>query len=128
MTDARYEKLQQTLDARLCELERELDLKLRAVRGNNGYSGEMRAGLDTAETADADLQQDIGIAVLEMKVAALRGARDALGRFASGAYGCCADCGGEISEKRLKASPFAVRCGECEEACEISERRSRPAE
>ncbi len=51
MTDARYEKLQQTLDARLCELERELDLKLRAVRANNGYSGEMRAGLDTAETA-----------------------------------------------------------------------------
>jgi DnaK suppressor protein len=120
MTDARYEKLQQTLDARLCEFERELDLKLRAGRANNGYSGEMRAGLDTAETADADLQQDLGIAVLEMKVAALRGARDALVRFASGAYGYCAECGGEISEKRLKAFPFAVRCRECEEVCEIS--------
>jgi len=127
MTDARYEKLQQTLDARLCELERELDLKLRAVRANNGYSGEMRAGLDTAETADADLQQDIGIAVLEIKVAALRGARDALARLASGAYGHCAECGGEISEKRLKAFPFAVRCRECEDVYEIIERRSRQA-
>jgi DnaK suppressor protein len=127
MTDARYEQLHQTLDTRLRELERELDLKLRDVRANNGYGGEMRGGLDTAETADADLQQDIGIAVLEIKVAALRGARDALARLASGAYGHCAECGGEISEKRLKAFPFAVRCRECEDVYEIIERRSRQA-
>jgi DnaK suppressor protein len=125
MTDERYEQLQQMLEARLRELERELDRRLRAVRANNGYSGEMRAGLDTAGTADADLQQDLGIAVLEMKVAALRGARDALARLASGAYGYCAECGGQISEKRLKAYPFAVRCRECEEVGEIIERRSR---
>jgi DnaK suppressor protein len=123
MTDERYEQLQQMLEARLRELERELKLKLRDVRSNDGYGGEMRAGLDTAGTADADLQQDLGIAVLEMKLAALRGARDALARLASGAYGYCAECGGQISEKRLKAYPFAVRCRECEE--EIIERRSR---
>ena len=87
MTDARYEKLQETLDDRLCELERELDLKVRDVRSNDGCGGEVRGRLDTAETADADLQQDIGIAVLEMRLAALRGAREALARLASGAYG-----------------------------------------
>jgi hypothetical protein len=37
MPDARYEKLQQALDARLCEFELELDLKLRAVRASSGY-------------------------------------------------------------------------------------------
>jgi len=125
MTKARCEQLQQMLDARLRELERELGLKLADVRTNNGYGGEMRGGLDTAETADAHLQQDLGIAVLEMKVAALRGARDALARLASGAYGYCAECGGQISEKRLMAFPFAVRCRECEEVGEIIERRSR---
>jgi len=127
MTHARYEHLHQTLDARLCELERELDLKLRDVRSNDSYSGEMRGGRDTAETADADLQQDLGIALIEMKAEALRGARDALVRLASGAYGYCAECGGKIAEKRLKAHPLAVRCRDCEEACEIGERRSRLA-
>ncbi len=120
MTEARYEELHQTLDARLCELEQELDRKLRDVRSTDGYGGEVRGGLDSAETADADLQQDIGIAVLEMRVAALRGAREALAARAIGAYGQCAECGGVISEKRLKAHPFAVRCRDCEEACEIS--------
>jgi DnaK suppressor protein len=115
MTDARYEELLQTLDARLSELEQELEPKLRGVRSSDGYGGEMRGGLDTAETAAAELQQDIGIAVLEMKAQALRGARDALVRLASGAYGYCSECGDEISEKRLKAHPLAVRCRECEE-------------
>ena len=120
MTDARYEELLETLEARLRELERELDLKLSDVRSTDGYVGEMRGGLDTAETAAAELQQDIGIAVLEMKAQALRGARDALVRLASGAYGYCAECGDEISEKRLKAHPLAVRCRECEETYEVS--------
>jgi DnaK suppressor protein len=127
MTRARCEELRQMLDARLRELERALGRRLRDVRTNNGYVGEMHGGLDAAETACADLQQDLGIAVLEMKVAALRGARDALARLASGAYGYCADCGAEISEKRLKAYPFAVRCRDCEEVSEIIERRSRRA-
>ncbi len=67
MTDARYEKLQETLDDRLCELERELDLKVRDVRSNDGCGGEVRGRLDTAETADADLQQDIGISAVRVR-------------------------------------------------------------
>jgi DnaK suppressor protein len=126
MIEARCEDLQQMLDARLRELESELDLRLRAVRANNGFDGRMGGGLDTAEASDADAQQDIGIALIEMKLEALRGARRALVRLASAAYGYCAECGGEISMKRLKAHPLAVRCQGCEDACEISERRSRP--
>jgi DnaK suppressor protein len=125
MTKARCKQLRQMLDARLHELERERGLKLGDVRTNNGYGRDVHGGLDTAETADAHLQQDLDIAVLEMKVAALRGARDALARLAGGAYGYCADCGGQISEKRLEAFPFAVRCRECEAVGEIIERRSR---
>lgn len=127
MNDTRYAQLRQVLDARLRELERELRLKRRDVRANSGYDQEMRGRLDTAETADADLQQDIGITLVKMKVEALRGARDALARMASGEYGHCAECGGEIAEKRLKAFPLAVRCRACEDVCEIIERRSRPA-
>ena len=125
MTKTRYEELQQTLEARKRELQRDLDMKLRDVRANSAYDGETRGGLDTAEHSNADLQQDIGISLMEMRSEALHRVTDAITRLANGAYGYCAECGGEISERRLEALPFAVRCRECEAVHETSERRSR---
>ena len=37
----------------------------------------------------------------------------------------CAECGGEISDKRLRALPFAVRCKECEEGRELAAEREK---
>jgi DnaK suppressor protein len=85
----------------------------------------MLGGLDAAETSDVDLQQDIDIALLEMKAEALGHIQDALARLASGAYGQCAECGAEISQQRLKALPFALRCRTCEEDWETGTRQSR---
>src|SRR5580704_9376390 len=89
-----------------------------------GLWREMLGGLDAAETSDVDLQQDIDIALLEMKAEALGHVEDALGRLASGAYGQCAECGAEISQQRLTALPFALRCRTCEEERESGTRRS----
>ena len=69
---------------------------------------------------------DLGIALIEMSAEALRRIDDAVARLATGAYGCCAECGHEISQKRLAALPFAERCRECEDTHEISTQRSRP--
>jgi DnaK suppressor protein len=124
MTETRIEELKQVLDARRRRLQRYLEIKLRDARANTSGERESR-GLDTAETSDADLQQDLGLALVEMSAEALRHIDAALARLASGAYGYCADCGDEIARKRLEALPFAARCRECEEACEISTRRSR---
>jgi hypothetical protein len=49
----------------------------------------------------------------------------ALRRLEDGSYGDCFECGEEISEARLRALPFAVRCKECEEARETAEQRER---
>ena len=49
-----------------------------------------------------------------MKEDALRRVREALVRLDAGEYGYCAECEGEISEKRLQALPFAIRCAACE--------------
>jgi len=46
---------------------------------------------------------------------------EALLRLADGTYGICEDCGREISERRLKAVPFARRCIECQEKTEAIE-------
>src|SRR5713226_6799598 len=100
-------------------------MKLRDVRANSAYDGEVGGGLDTAEHSNAELQQGIGISLMEMRSEALRRVTDAITRLATGAYGYCAECGGEIPEKRLEALPFAVRCRECEAVHETSERRSR---
>jgi DnaK suppressor protein len=128
MSTTRGTDLQQMLETRRCELQSDLDAKLRDVRENSGYEGEMLGGLDAAETSDVDLQQDIDIALLEMKAEALGHVKDALARLASGAYGQCAECGAEISQQRLTALPFALRCRTCEEERESGTRQSRLAE
>ena len=125
MNQTRDTELKQMLEARCRELQRNLGVKLRDVRENSGYDGEMRAGLDVAETSDVDLQQDIDIALLEMKAETLRQLQDALARLAGGIYGRCADCGTEISQRRLTALPFALRCRPCEDEREISRQQSR---
>ena len=124
MTETQIEELKQALDARRRRLQRGLTTKFREARANTSGEGESR-GLDTAEISDADLQQDVGLALIEMSAEVLRRIDDAVARLARGAYGWCAECGDEISQKRLEALPFAVRCRSCEEAYEISARRSR---
>jgi DnaK suppressor protein len=125
MTETRIDELKQVLGARRRRLQRDLEAKLREARANTSGEGASR-GLDTAETSDADLQQDVGLALIEMSAEVLRRIDDAVARLASGTYGCCAECGDEIAQTRLEALPFALPCRECEEACEISARRSRP--
>jgi DnaK suppressor protein len=46
-------------------------------------------------------------------------------RLDAGDYGVCLDCSGEISERRLRALPFAVRCQSCEEVREQAQGRAR---
>jgi DnaK suppressor protein len=52
---------------------------------------------------------------LERESTLLREVRAALGRIADGSYGVCLECEEEISEKRLKAVPWATLCIACQE-------------
>jgi DnaK suppressor protein len=49
----------------------------------------------------------------------------ALRRLQDGSYGDCIECLEPISEARLRALPFAVRCTPCEGAREATEQRER---
>jgi DnaK suppressor protein len=125
MTKTRHAELSQMLEARCSELQRDLQAKLHDARAAHAGDGDMHGGRDAADASDADLQQEIGLALIEIKAEALRHVQAALARLASGEYGLCADCGEEISQPRLTALPFARRCRTCEEISEVTERRAR---
>jgi DnaK suppressor protein len=80
---------------------------------------------DAAESSEADIQDDIELALLQMKAETLHKIDEALARLEDGTYGYCFECGEEISRQRLRALPFAVRCKECEEAREVAAQRER---
>jgi DnaK suppressor protein len=82
-------------------------------------------GLDETEHAEADYQEHIEVALIQMKGETLQRVREALVRLDAGEYGYCAECGGEIAEQRLRALPFAVRCRACEESHEQQAAREK---
>jgi DnaK suppressor protein len=106
------------------ELQAQVHDKMRDVRAT-GEVTKLSEVFDAGESSEADIQEDIELALIQMKSETLNRVDDALGRLEQGTYGNCFDCGEEIAEKRLRALPFAVRCKDCEEAKENAEQRER---
>lgn len=123
-TRARYIELKRILEERRREILAQVQEKIRDVRAE-GSSGETQGVLDAAETSEADIQDDIEFALIQMKSETLHRIEEALQRLEDGNFGHCFECGDDISERRLRALPFAVRCKDCEEAREVAERRER---
>jgi DnaK suppressor protein len=124
-TGSRYSDLKQMLDDRRRELQAEVQGKMRGVREEGSWGGKLNEVLDAVESAEADIQEELEFALVQMKSETLNKVNDALVRLEQGSYGNCFDCGEEIAEKRLRALPFAVRCKDCEESRETAEQRER---
>ncbi len=107
------------------EIQAEVQGKMRDVREEGTWGGKLNEVLDAVESSEADIQEDIEFALIQMKSETLNKINDALVRLEHGNYGYCFDCAEEIAEKRLRALPFAVRCKDCEEAREVAEQRQR---
>jgi len=116
----------------LIERRREMqdDVGIRIRHGRTDRPDEVR---DDLELSDADVQGDIELALLQMRAETLTRIDEALVRLDADESGSCVECGGEISERRLRALPFAVRCQACEErreqeqgsARQLAQRRGR---
>lgn len=122
---SRYNELKQMLDERRRQIHAEVQGKMRNVREEGTWGGKQNEVLDAVESSEADIQEEIEFALIQMKSETLNKINDALGRLEQGDYGNCFDCGEEIAEKRLRALPFAVRCKDCEEAREVAQQRER---
>lgn len=111
----RNDDLKKMLKDRQLELTTEVQGGLQGVR--NDGAGKTRKG-DAVDLSEANTQEHIKLALIQMKAETLSKINEALARLEAGRYGFCFECGEEISEARLRALPFAVRCKDCEEARE----------
>ena len=123
MNKDRYDELRRILQERRREILSEVHEKMRDARSEGGAPSH--TVVDAAETSEADIQDDIEFALIQMKAETLSKIEEALGRLEDGTFGYCFECGEEIAEQRLRALPFAVRCKDCEEAREVAEQRQR---
>lgn len=117
---ARHRDLQTMLRNRESEIQNALHRRVRPVLADGRGDG-----LDEPELVEADIQEHIEVALIQMKGEALERVREALVRLDEGEYGYCAECAREISEQRLQALPFAVRCAACEGLHERGAARER---
>jgi DnaK suppressor protein len=124
MLQDRYQELKRILEERRREILSEVHEKMRDVR-TEGSTANVQGVLDSVESSEADIQEDIEFALIQMKAETLQKIDEALVRLEEGSYGYCFECGSEISERRLRALPFAVRCKNCEEAREVALQRER---
>jgi len=124
MPQDRYLELKRILEERRREILSEVHEKMRDVR-SEGPTANIQGVLDSVESSEADIQEDIEFALIQMKAETLQKIDEALVRLEEGTYGYCFECGDEISERRLRALPFAVRCKDCEEARELAKQRER---
>lgn len=68
-----------------------------------------------------DIHDDLDATLIQMKSETLMNIEGALRLIEEGRYGTCSECGGHITQARLMAVPFALRCTGCQDA---HERRS----
>lgn len=100
--------------AALQNMERALLVAIRSALGGL----QIEAVADQTEAAIETSGRETTARQVEALRARLIGARSALKKLASGAYGECESCGDDIAPKRLKAVPEALYCLRCAEMME----------
>jgi len=86
---------------------------LRASIGNEiGHPGEPSHA--PTHPADADVEGlEVELIMTRTEGETLSAIEEALVRIENGTFGSCEECGKPISQKRLRAIPYAMRCIRC---------------
>lgn len=121
VSSLRVKVLEKMLLARRLEVMKEIE-GLMSRRMSDEMQGRIDSAPDVGDQALLDSERGRDISILEMRNRIRQQIEEALVRLREGSYGTCADCGTEISEKRLQALPFARRCVACQEKAELLEK------
>jgi RNA polymerase-binding transcription factor len=119
----RRDDIRRLLVERRRELLNAIQSRVRDVREEG--SAKYHYPSHPAETIEAEPDDDLPFALIQMKAEVLQRVNEAVRHFDEGTYGYCVDCGEVIALSRLRAMPFAVRCRDCEETREDGEHRER---
>jgi DnaK suppressor protein len=117
---SRNRELKKILEDRRRELMHNVQERIRDARADIGNDGQV---LDEGDSSEANIQEDIEFALIQMQAETLNKIDAALRRLSEDRYGLCFECGTEIAEQRLSALPFAVCCRDCEEVRETAQQR-----
>ena len=117
----RREVLQRMLLSKRQEIMREIEGKLGQSLTEDQKS-RLESARDVGDQALMDLDRELGISLMEMRNRKRQAIDEALTRLSEGTYGICAECGIEVSEKRLEAVPFAKLCVQCQSRQELLEK------
>ncbi len=117
MTESQLREFRTMLKERFCDLREEIRLELLSSDDQHfiDLAGQVH---DLEEESVADLLVDLNLAMIDMHVEEIREIDQALMRIATGDYGVCVDCQGEIDLERLQVYLTAKRCTPCQKAWE----------
>ena len=117
----RTEMLRKMLLERRQEVMKEID-GLIGHRMSDEIQRRVDSAPDVGDQALLDTERVRDISIMELRNKMRQQIDEALVKLEEGTYGRCADCGAEITEKRLRAVPFARRCVTCQEKEEMLEK------
>jgi DnaK suppressor protein len=113
----RQENLRKTLRERKRKLLAGLHKEIFNTLGSD-YRGAFDRAMDVGDVSLIDLMQSIDVKLISIQQEDLIKMDTAERKLNEGTYGICEECGIDISEARLAALPYAIRCIECEEKLE----------
>ena len=113
LTQNQTEELRGLIDRRRNALLAELREDTARVR-EQPYAEHAGPAPDSGDESVASLFADLEQADVSRDLEEFRGLETARERLAGGDYGVCTDCGGDIGFERLKATPSAIRCIDCQ--------------
>lgn len=122
--ERRQEVLHKMLISKHQEIIREIEESL-GQSLTEDQQRRLESARDVGDQALMDLERELGISLMEMRNRRRQSIDEALTRLHDGTYGMCAECGIEISEKRLQVVPFAKLCVECQSRAELLEKIER---
>lgn len=77
---------------------------------------------DPADRATLETDRNFTLRIRDRERKLIAKIREAIERIEDGTYGICEICGGDISEKRLRARPVTTMCVACKSRMEALER------
>ena len=114
LTSDQTKELHEIIEQRHAALLRELREDAARAR-DEPYAEHAGPAPDSGDESVATLMADLEQADITRDLDEFRALEAARHRVRGGDYGTCVDCGGDIGFERLKASPAAVRCVNCQQ-------------